>query len=175
MALDVFLIVHKKSKIIDELKNIDGFEMSGSGFQIEDKVHLDVFKLAIRDSDFLEIENTFSVKAMKEMNRHGSMPVLSYTELELPEDFGSPIANWNMEFLRWLKSKAKEYSESVTAGYLYERGDWPYEEVRYYFNFHHRSDPVESLEVVAWDGDDEPIWSKTAFRYQDGTIKILDE
>lgn len=82
------------------------------------------------------------------------------------------IGEWNLPFLRWLKSISSATQERFTIDYNHERGDTPYEYVWWVSSPVSETEPYETFGLASHGGMDEAEWEFEIFRFSDGRSEV---
>ena len=82
------------------------------------------------------------------------------------------IGEWNLPFLRWLKSISTAAQEQFTVFYDHERGDTPYEYVWWVASPVSETTPYETFGLSSHGGMDEAEWKLEISRFADGRSDV---
>lgn len=99
--------------------------------------------------------------------------------LFVEQDFTNPthqslIGEWNLPFLRWLKSISTTTQERLIVDYDHERGDTPYEYVWWVCSPVSETDPYETFGLASHGGMDEAEWELEILRFADGRTEVKE-
>jgi hypothetical protein len=96
--------------------------------------------------------------------------LLTEADIANPRHVGF-IGQWNLPFLRWLRSISVATDEQLTVSYDHERGDTPYEYAWWVSSPVAPEGPCEVFGLASHGGRDEAEWEFEVVRFTDGRSK----
>jgi hypothetical protein len=99
------------------------------------------------------------------------IPLLTEGDVSSPEMAGL-IGEWNIPFLRWLKSISLATKEEISVEYEHERGDTPYEYVWWTSRPSSSEGDSEVFGVSSHEGMEDAEWRREIVRYRGGRTEV---
>lgn len=90
-------------------------------------------------------------------------------------DFTGYLGEWNLAFLKWLKSVSITAQEEIGISYEFERGDCLYQVAWWHSSPLAPEGETEVFGLQHYDGMDSPEWWREAVRRSDGQIEVRGE
>lgn len=173
MEMDFDMFINNNENLLIDIQKCNSISKSFR-FHNSNQLIFDIKPIAIL-IDIYETKYEIDKKDMEFLKDFSSLSLITaedikYNNEEIKNGEEAYIGEWNINFLKYIKSLTIKHKESIVISYQHERGDWLYEEACWLFDSSDSNIFIEEFELTNWFGNEKPLWKKKLIRKNDGII-----